>query len=122
MCSLAASFCPLAIDALFLKEPAAAAFTHSPGSKRGGAHLTRNVITIVVDCLRADHLGCYGYGKKTSPFIDRIAQAGALFENCIAPSSWTIPSVVSLFTGIYPQQHGVNEFGSIIPGDLVSIQ
>ncbi|MCK5423088.1 MAG: sulfatase-like hydrolase/transferase, partial [Deltaproteobacteria bacterium] len=91
-------------------------------SQNGESGITKNVIIVVVDCLRADHLGCYGYSKSTSPFLDRIARSGTIFENCIAPSSWTIPSVVSLFTGVYPQQHDVNDFGTIIPGNLVSIQ
>ncbi|MBW1824640.1 MAG: sulfatase [Deltaproteobacteria bacterium] len=91
-------------------------------SQNGESGITKNVIIVVVDCLRADHLGCYGYSKNTSPFLDRIARSGTIFEHCIAPSSWTIPSVVSLFTGVYPQQHDVNDFGTIIPGNLVSIQ
>ena len=84
--------------------------------------LPKNVIIVLVDCLRADHLQCYGYTRETSPFLDYLAQTGVIFENCIAPSSWTIPSVVSLFTGVYPQQHGINSFGPIIPEDLVSLQ
>jgi arylsulfatase A-like enzyme len=82
----------------------------------------RNVIVILVDCLRADHLGCYGYRKATSPTIDRLADTGVIFENCIAPSSWTIPSVVSLFTGVYPQQHGMNSFGPLLPDSLTTLQ
>ena len=82
----------------------------------------KNVILVVVDCLRPDHLECYGYGEKTSPFIERAAQSGALFEDCIAPSSWTIPSVVSLFTGVYPQEHGVNAPGTILPDSFTTFQ
>ena len=110
------------INGLFLKEPAVASFPQSPGPRKAGDALTRNVVIVLVDCLRADHLGCYGYERKVSPFIDRIARGGTLFENCIAPAPWTIPSVASFFTGVYPQEHGVNEFGNIIPGNLVSIQ
>ena len=84
--------------------------------------LPKNVIIVLVDCLRADHLQCYGYTKETSPFLDHLTQSGVIFENCIAPSSWTIPSVVSLFTGVYPQQHGMNTFGPAIPENLVSFQ
>jgi len=91
-------------------------------SQNGKGAITRNVVVILVDCLRADHLGCYGYARKTSPFLDHIARSGITFENCVAPSSWTIPSVVSLFTGVYPQQHGVNTLGTIIPEELSMLQ
>jgi arylsulfatase A-like enzyme len=72
------------------------------GSRKGP-----NVIVIVVDTLRADHLSCYGYRRATSPEMDRIAQAGVLFENTIAPSSWSLPSHASFLTGRYPREHGL---------------
>jgi len=65
-----------------------------------------NVILISLDTLRADHLGCYGYHRNTSPNIDKFAEEAFLFENCIAPSSWTLPSHASVFTGLYPSVHG----------------
>ena len=66
-----------------------------------------NIVLITIDTLRADHLSCYGYNRETSPNIDRIAEEGILFKNVIAPSSWTAPSMVSLFTSTYPVNHGV---------------
>ena len=60
-----------------------------------------NVIVIVVDTLRADHLSSYGYDRDTSPFIDSLAADGVLFENAISPSSWTQPSHASMLTGRY---------------------
>ncbi|MBW1856042.1 MAG: sulfatase-like hydrolase/transferase, partial [Deltaproteobacteria bacterium] len=66
-----------------------------------------NIVLITIDALRADHLSCYGYGRKTSPNIDDIAEKGITFKNAIAPSSWTAPSMVSLFTSTYPINHGV---------------
>jgi len=60
-----------------------------------------SVVLIVVDTLRADHLGCYGYGRDTSPHIDRLAARGVRFNNTIAQSSWTLPSMISLMTGQY---------------------
>ncbi len=66
-----------------------------------------NVLVIVVDTLRADHLSAYGYSRPTSPNIDRLAQQGVLFENAIAPSSWSLPSHASLLTGAYQFEHGV---------------
>ena len=66
-----------------------------------------NIVLITIDTLRADHLSCYGYERKTSPNIDKIAEEGILFKNAIAPSSWTAPSMVSLVTSTYPTNHGV---------------
>jgi arylsulfatase A-like enzyme len=65
-----------------------------------------NVLIIGVDTLRPDHLGCYGYERSTSPAIDRLAAEGVLFENTISQSPWTLPSFSSLFTSLYPSQHG----------------
>ena len=65
-----------------------------------------NILVIVVDTLRADHLSAYGYSRKTSPNFDRIAAQGVLFENAIAAASWTLPSHASLVTGRYPSEHG----------------
>ncbi|HZR55644.1 MAG TPA: sulfatase [Terriglobales bacterium] len=66
-----------------------------------------NVLVIVVDTLRADHISSYGYSRQTTPEIDRLASEGALFENAIAPCSWSLPSHVSLVTGRYIYEHGV---------------
>ncbi|MCU1298211.1 MAG: hypothetical protein JWO91_2489, partial [Acidobacteriaceae bacterium] len=66
-----------------------------------------NVLVIVVDTLRADHVSSYGYSRQTTPVIDRLAAEGALFENAVAPCSWSLPSHVSLVTGRYMHDHGV---------------
>jgi len=87
-------------------------------SENGVVENSHKVVVILVDCLRADHVGCYGYERDISPFIDESSRQGITFTNCITPSSWTIPSVVSLFTGVYPQQHGVNNKKTSIPGKL----
>jgi arylsulfatase A-like enzyme len=60
-----------------------------------------DVYLIVVDTLRADRLGCYGYPRPTSPFIDQLASEGAMFLDNSAQSSWTKPSMVSLMSGHY---------------------
>lgn len=70
--------------------------------------LTANVILISIDTLRADHLGCYGYKKNTSPNIDEFAAENILFENCFVHEPSTAPSHMSMFTGLYPASHGVN--------------
>ena len=66
-----------------------------------------NVLVYVVDCLRSDHLSCYGYHPETSPNIDALADDGIRYKNCFAPSTWTRPVSVSLLTGMYPPAHGV---------------
>ena len=69
----------------------------------------RNVLLLMVDALRADHLGCYGYERETSPRIDALANESVLFLNAYAQSPWTKPSIPTLFTSLYPIQHGVYE-------------
>jgi hypothetical protein len=66
-----------------------------------------NVLLITIDTLRADHLSCYGYATPTSPFLDQLASEGVRFENAYSACSWTAPSMASLFTALYPRQHGV---------------
>ena len=66
----------------------------------------RSVVLVVVDTLRADHLSAYGYARPTSPALAARAAEGALFEHAFAPSSWTLPSFASLYTGLFPHQHG----------------
>ncbi|MHB0935141.1 MAG: sulfatase [Armatimonadota bacterium] len=61
-----------------------------------------NIIFIMVDTLRADHVGCYGYDLPTTPNIDRFAREATRFEQAIAPSSWTVWSVNSIMTSQYP--------------------
>lgn len=66
-----------------------------------------NVLVVLVDTLRAENLGCYGYDRDTSPNLDAFARRSRLYENAIAPASWTAPSTATLFTGQYPLRHGV---------------
>ncbi|MFC1646002.1 sulfatase [Candidatus Omnitrophota bacterium] len=80
-----------------------------------------NVIIVLVDALRVDHLGCYGYKRPTSPFIDTFARSGTLFKNCYAQCSWTAPSVASLFTSLYPSLHGVTTSEYMLPDQVITI-
>ena len=78
-----------------------------------------NVVLITLDSLRGRNLGSYGYFRDTSPNIDRLAGEGVRFTRAYAPSSWTLPSLASLLTSLYPRQHGVGlEVGAGIGGDL----
>ncbi|MFA6004168.1 MAG: sulfatase, partial [Elusimicrobiota bacterium] len=65
-----------------------------------------NVVLVVVDALRPDHLGCYGYGRTTSPNLDAVARDGVVFQTAIAQSNWTLPALASLMTSRYPSEHG----------------
>jgi arylsulfatase A-like enzyme len=67
----------------------------------------KKIIFISIDTLRADHLGCYGYQRRTSPVIDSLAKTGVIFKNAFSPSSFTIPAHASIFTGKYPSHHSI---------------
>lgn len=70
------------------------------------------VVLLVVDTLRADRLGCYGYEEIETPNIDRIAAEGVLYDNAMTTVPVTLPAMSSIFTGTYPPQHGVRDNGS----------
>ena len=76
-----------------------------------------NVLLIMVDTLRADHLGVYGYERPTSPAIDSLAAEGVLFRRCLAASSWTRPSTVSVLSGVFPFVHRQHQQIAVIPAD-----
>jgi arylsulfatase A-like enzyme len=80
---------------------------------------TRGVLLISIDTLRADRLGCYGNPRDTSPFLDSLAARGVLFERLIAQYPSTLTSHMSIFTGLYPQEHAVfppdGELAAAIP-------
>ena len=80
-----------------------------------------NILIIGVDTLRADHLGCYGYFRDTSPAIDRLASQGTLFENCFAPIPRTTQSIASLMTARYPQHHGVRNLRDPLPEEEITL-
>ena len=67
----------------------------------------QNVLFITIDTLRADHLGCYGYPRETSPSIDALADRSIVFDNCVSQATSTLPSHASIFTSLYPPAHGV---------------
>ncbi len=76
----------------------------------------RNVVVVVIDTLRADRLGCYGYSRPTSPALDALAARGLCFERAYATAPWTLPSTASLLTGLQPEVHRASHFfASISP-------
>ena len=78
----------------------------APESSRGEAQRPPDVFIYLIDALRADHLGCYGYPRETSPEIDSFAAEATLYEEAQTAATWTRPSVATLLTGLYPFVHG----------------
>ena len=81
----------------------------------------RNLIVVSIDTLRADHLGCYGYDRATSPSIDAVAAGGVVFDDASATSPWTKPSHASLLTGLYPRRNGATSMESVLAADAVHL-
>ncbi|MBD3856692.1 MAG: sulfatase-like hydrolase/transferase [Acidobacteria bacterium] len=74
-----------------------------------------NVLLVVIDTLRADHVGAYGYGYPTTPNMDLLADHAVVFETVVSQAPWTAPAMASLFTGLYPSVHGLD--GGIVWGE-----
>ncbi len=109
--ALAASFVVFAVFAL-------ASYPLAPGLLKpqllereaakldGGRGVLPNVIVIVLDMVRADHLSTYGYKIPTSPHLSQFAERAYLFRNAISNSNWSLPSHTTLLTGLLPHQPG----------------
>jgi arylsulfatase A-like enzyme len=80
-----------------------------------------DILLYVVDALRADHLSCYGYGRRTSPNIDRFAEENSLYLNAYANDSWTKPSCASILTGLFPKNHKTMKREDRLPEEVVSL-
>lgn len=74
-----------------------------------------NIVLIALDTQRADHLGCYGYARRTSPFLDGIARRGVLYEQCFAPNVPTHPSFTTMLTGTEAITHDIVNIGGGVP-------
>ncbi len=86
------------------------------------AHAERpNVVVIIMDTVRQDHLSCYGHDRKTTPFLDKLATKGRLYRNAYSTSCWTVPAHASLFTGLYPVSHGTHWEHLSLSEDLVTL-
>jgi arylsulfatase A-like enzyme len=82
----------------------------------------RNVVLVLIDTLRADHLGAYGYERPTSPFIDTLAADGVLFENAVSAAPATFPSVNTILTSVSPNvfnRYNASDFG--IPEQMTTL-
>ena len=79
-----------------------------------------NVLLLTIDCLRADRLPCQGYDRPTMPQLCQAAQRGVLFERAMSQSSWTKPSMATLFTSVYPHNHKANDWEASLSPKLVT--
>lgn len=68
---------------------------------------TTHVVMVLIDTLRADRVGAYGYDRPTTPELDAVAAEGVVFEQAYAPAPWTLPSIPSLFTSTFACEHNV---------------
>ncbi len=76
---------------------------------RPSAASRSDLILISIDCLRADHVGAYGYTRGTTPTLDALAKDGVVFEDAVSVSSWTLPTHMSMLTGVLPTRHGLTQ-------------
>ena len=82
----------------------------------------RHVLVVTIDTLRADRLGCYGSREVATPNMDRLAREGAMALDAAAPAPLTRPSHVSIFTGLYPAQHGIRDnISRALAGDVPTL-
>jgi arylsulfatase A-like enzyme len=77
-----------------------------------------NIVLIVLDTVGAKHLSLYGYHRPTTPNLERIARECSVYTRCFAPACWTMPSHASMFTGLYPSQHGAFESRFLLRDNL----
>lgn len=88
--------------------PTTSAAPPGPGPRAGG----RSVLLIVLDTLRRSNVSLHGYGRRTTPNLDRWAQGALVFDQATSVSSWTLPAHASMFTGLYPRSHGAHGYRS----------
>jgi arylsulfatase A-like enzyme len=81
-----------------------------------------DVLLITIDTLRADHVGCYGYVRETTPNIDELAARSIRYANAFSTSSWTLPAHASILTGLYPVEHGVQLPRTALPPSAPTLQ
>jgi hypothetical protein len=75
-----------------------------------------NVLFVVMDTVRKDRLSVYGHDRETTPALERLAEEAATFEEALAPAPWTLPVHASMFTGMYPSEHGANQENPYLTG------
>jgi arylsulfatase A-like enzyme len=79
-----------------------------------------NVVLIVLDTQRMDRVGAYGAPRPT-PFLDKLAAESLVYQRAYAPSSWTVPSIASLFLAQYPSEHRIAVVMAVLPDSVVTL-
>ena len=79
------------------------------------------VLLIGIETLRADHVGCIGYSRNTTPTLDAIAKEGVVFSKAMATASWTMPAVMSVLTSLYPEVHGTTNYDRKLREDVTTL-
>jgi len=80
-----------------------------------------NVLLLVVDALRADHVGCYGYIRDTTPNVDALAAQATVFDRAYSVAPWTTPSMATLFTSLPPREHGITNWKQPLAPERLTI-
>ena len=88
---------------------------------RSGPAPRPNVLLVVLDTVRADHLSTYGYERETSPNLTRLAAGGVRFDHVVSTAPWTVPSHASLMTGQAPAVHGAHHESWVLSTDAVTL-
>lgn len=80
-----------------------------------------NVIWVVWDTVRSDHMSLYGYSKATTPRLDEFARQALVFDNCLSPAPHTIPAHASMFTGLLPSEHGASNAYQRLDDEFITV-
>lgn len=84
-------------------------------------HPRPDIVLVLLDTVRADHLSTYGYERATSPNLDRFGESAWVFERSYSASTWTLPSTASLLTGLLPAQHGLRSYHDALSDRVVTV-
>ena len=109
-----------AASQLLAQRPSYAAFSVS-NRTRSQLRQKPNIIVIVADTLRADHLGSYGYSQALTPNLDQLAAHSIRYSHAFAQAAWTKPSMATLLTGLYPSSHATRYKTSALPTGLATL-
>ncbi len=103
------------------EEPGLRLLVSEPRLADGRPSDRPNVLLLTIETCRRDHMSLYGYGRRTTPFLEELAAQALVFEQAYSQSSWTRPSVASFLTGLYPSQHGALSVLDSLGQDAVTL-
>ncbi len=107
---------------ILLRVVISALLIQGPGCKSHETVARRpNILVIVVDTLRFDHLGFYGHVRDTSPALDRLAKQSVVFDHAYSSAPWTKPSIASILTGLYTTSHTVSTLNRRLPKEITTL-